>query len=83
MLCWPQIQHNYHAHLCRCRWPAVSPPPSGSGPRREPDAEGGGVYKAAIHEIIPHYCTIVQNLIPRLGFSNSRQVLNFCMWNFV
>ena len=28
------------------------------------------------------YCTIGYNLIVQLGFSNSGQVLNFCMWNF-
>jgi hypothetical protein len=29
------------------------------------------------------YCTIGYNLIVQLGFSNSGQVLNFCMWNYV
>ena len=29
------------------------------------------------------YCTIVENLIVRLGFSISRQVLHFCMCNLV
>ena len=29
------------------------------------------------------YCTIVQEQIVRLGFSNSRKVLHFCMWKFV
>jgi hypothetical protein len=29
------------------------------------------------------YCAIVQEQIVRLWISNTRQVLHFCMWNFI
>ena len=49
---------------------------------RRGDAEPRQAARERVAPIRHVYCTIDKTLIPRLGFSNSRNVLNFCMWNF-